>query len=191
MNAADSPRMAPLRDLAGLALDNRFAQLGDAYSSRVAPAPLTNPQLLHANAEVAELLDLDPAQLHTPQFIEIFAGNRPQEWLARLPGELLVATHIALEDDKGFLPVRVHTFHARLRYPPAAVHLSTELRIEQRNRVGHPHQDVLDKAWRAAGVVDATRAGEHHAIDALAVRERRRHHRPHLDHPQPHDQLAR
>ena|SRR3990167_4178065 len=50
-------------------------------------------------------------------------------------------THIALEDDKGFLPVRVHTFHARLRYPPAAVHLSTELRIEQRNRVGHPHQD--------------------------------------------------
>ncbi|MFA5938708.1 MAG: YdiU family protein [Sinimarinibacterium sp.] len=98
MPNADSPRIAPLRDLDALALDNRYAQLGDAYASRVAPAPLTNPRLLHANAEVAELLDLDPAQLQTPQFVDIFAGNRP------LPGGEPIATIYAGHQFGGWVP---------------------------------------------------------------------------------------
>ncbi|MDP9142208.1 MAG: YdiU family protein [Pseudomonadota bacterium] len=60
-----------------LELDNRFARLGDAYSSAVAPTPLSNPRVLHANADVAALLDLDPAELHTETFTQIFAGNQP------------------------------------------------------------------------------------------------------------------
>ncbi|HEY9546094.1 MAG TPA: YdiU family protein [Solimonas sp.] len=59
-----------------LSFDNRFARLGDAYSSRVTPEPLANPRLLHANAEVAALFDLDPAALHSEAFVDIFAGNR-------------------------------------------------------------------------------------------------------------------
>ena len=59
---------SPLRRLDALRLDNRFARLGEAYFSRVTPTPLTNPRLLHANAEVAALLDLDPAAVGEPLF---------------------------------------------------------------------------------------------------------------------------
>ena len=67
----------PLRRLDSLRLDNRFARLGEAYFSRVTPTPLTNPRLLHANAEVAALLDLDPAAVGEPSFTQVFAGNAP------------------------------------------------------------------------------------------------------------------
>ncbi len=67
----------PPRALAALPLDNRFAALGAAYSSRVTPTPLTRPRLLHANRELATALGLDPAALNTPDFVDIFAGNRP------------------------------------------------------------------------------------------------------------------
>jgi len=66
----------PLR-LDQLRFDNRFAALGETYASPVAPTPLANPRLLHANDEVAALLDLDPAQLRSDAFVETFAGNRP------------------------------------------------------------------------------------------------------------------
>lgn len=69
-----------VRSLDALKLDNRFAQLGEAYFSRVAPTPVTNPRLLHANADVAALLDLDAAVFGTPAFTQVFAGN------AVLPG---------------------------------------------------------------------------------------------------------
>ncbi|MEQ1438501.1 protein adenylyltransferase SelO [Fontimonas sp. SYSU GA230001] len=98
MNVAEDPRIAPLRDLDTLALDNRYARLGEAYFSRVEPAPLTNPRLLHANTEVAALLDLDPAQLLTQRFIEIFAGNRP------LPGAEPIATIYAGHQFGGWVP---------------------------------------------------------------------------------------
>ncbi|MEW6167172.1 MAG: protein adenylyltransferase SelO [Pseudomonadota bacterium] len=65
------------RQLDQLSLDNRFARLGEAYYSRVTPTPLTRPRLLHANPDVAALIDLDPAALDTPAFTETFAGNRP------------------------------------------------------------------------------------------------------------------
>lgn len=86
MANADAPRSGSTRSLSALPLDNRFVQLGEAYYSRVTPTPLNNPRVLHANAEVAALLDLDPAELRTPAFTEIFAGNRP------LPGAEPIAT---------------------------------------------------------------------------------------------------
>ncbi len=68
--------ITPSLSLDALQVDNRYAQLGDAYFSRVAPTPLTHPRLLHANTEVAALLDLDPAQLDSAAFLEVFSGNR-------------------------------------------------------------------------------------------------------------------
>lgn len=76
----------PLRPLSALPLHNRFVQLGGTYYARVTPTPLSNPRLLHANAEVAALLGIDPDELRTPAFTEIFAGNRA------LPGAEPIAT---------------------------------------------------------------------------------------------------
>ncbi|WP_366514982.1 protein adenylyltransferase SelO [Solimonas terrae] len=71
-----TPHSVPLT-LDQLHLDNRLARLGDAYGARVAPTPLSQPRLLHADAEVAALFDLDPSTLSSEAFVETFAGNRP------------------------------------------------------------------------------------------------------------------
>lgn len=60
-----------------LRLDPRPAAPGPAYGSEVSPTPLHNPRLLHANAEVAALFDLDPAEFARPAFTQVFAGNAP------------------------------------------------------------------------------------------------------------------
>lgn len=62
--------------LADLQFDNRFARLGDTFSTRVVPDPLDNPQLVISSADAAALLDLDPVQLDDPLFIELFAGHK-------------------------------------------------------------------------------------------------------------------
>jgi serine/tyrosine/threonine adenylyltransferase len=72
---ADDRIESSIHSLDALRLDNRFVQLGDAYFSHVAPTPVTHPRLLHANAEVAALLDLDVAAFQTPAFTQVFAGN--------------------------------------------------------------------------------------------------------------------
>ncbi len=59
-----------------LRCDNRYAALGESYGSRVVPAPLSHPRLLHANPEVAALFDLDAAELSRPAFTAIFSGNK-------------------------------------------------------------------------------------------------------------------
>ena len=77
-----------------LRFDNRFiAELpGDpvqaagirevrgALYSRVAPTPVAGPRLLAWSKEVAALLELDEADVASPQFAQVFAGN------ALLPG---------------------------------------------------------------------------------------------------------
>ena len=60
---------------AGLHFDNHFARLGPAFSSVLPPTPLPDPYLVSANADVAALLDLDPAILATSEFVSIAAGN--------------------------------------------------------------------------------------------------------------------
>jgi len=72
--------------LTQLAFDNRLAALGEGYAARVTPSPLMQPRLLHANAEVAALFDLDPAEFAKPEFTNVFAGN------ALLPGMTPIAT---------------------------------------------------------------------------------------------------
>jgi uncharacterized protein YdiU (UPF0061 family) len=77
MAPADDSMVTHAHNLDGLRIDNRFARLGDAYFSRVTPTPLTRPRLLHANADVAALLDLDPSSFEHPGFTQVFAGNAP------------------------------------------------------------------------------------------------------------------
>ncbi|WP_436278864.1 protein adenylyltransferase SelO [Solimonas aquatica] len=87
-----------MSSLQQLPLDNRLLTLGEAYYSRVAPTPLREPRLLHANAELAAQLGLDPALLHTPEFLEIFAGNQA------LPGGEPIATLYAGHQFGNFVP---------------------------------------------------------------------------------------
>ncbi|HUS24104.1 MAG TPA: YdiU family protein [Candidatus Binatia bacterium] len=69
--------MPALQTLETLRVDNRFAALGEAYFSRVQPASLAAPRLVHFNPDAAALIDLDPAEARRPEFTQIFAGNRP------------------------------------------------------------------------------------------------------------------
>src|SRR5690606_648763 len=54
-----------------------FAQLPAAFYPRLAPRPVSNPRLVHANPDVARLIGLDPAVLQTDAFLQVFAGNQP------------------------------------------------------------------------------------------------------------------
>lgn len=60
--------------------ENRVRQVQGACWSRVAPTPVAAPSLLAWSPEVAALLDLDPCDIHSPEFAQVFAGN------ALLPG---------------------------------------------------------------------------------------------------------
>jgi uncharacterized protein YdiU (UPF0061 family) len=81
-----------------LTLENRYAALGEHYGSRVQPTPLKNPRLLHANPDVAALLELDPAAFDDPAFTAVFAGNTP------LPGGEPVAMLYAGHQFGVFVP---------------------------------------------------------------------------------------
>lgn len=63
--------------LSDLRTVNSFAGLPAAFHTRLAPQPLNNPRLLHANADAARLIGLDPAVLDTPEFLSVFSGARP------------------------------------------------------------------------------------------------------------------
>jgi len=69
----NAPESLPL-DLP--AFDNSFASLPEAFYTRLAPQPLPDPYVVAISEEVAELLGLPPELLASPQFAELFAGNR-------------------------------------------------------------------------------------------------------------------
>lgn len=75
-----------------LHLDDRFATLGERYYSRVQPAPLPSPRLVHFDEDAAALIDLDPREAQRPDFVEVFAGNRPLPGAAA-PLAMLYAGH--------------------------------------------------------------------------------------------------
>ncbi len=76
--------------LAEIAFDNRFTedlpadplrlnetrQVHSAAYSRVQPTPVRRPELLAYSPEVARMLDLDPAVIESPEFVDVLAGNR-------------------------------------------------------------------------------------------------------------------
>ena len=65
--------------------DNHFARLGSRFSPPLPPTPLPEPYLVSANPDAAALIDLDPEQLHTPEFVGFLRGG----WLP--PGSEPVA----------------------------------------------------------------------------------------------------
>jgi hypothetical protein len=54
---------------------NRVRQVHRACYSRVQPTPVAAPQLVAYTAEVAELLDLQPASCAGEEFAQVFVGN--------------------------------------------------------------------------------------------------------------------
>lgn len=67
----------PGHTLESLPLDNGFARLSPAFHTPLSPAGLPDPHLIAVSAPVADLIGLDPGELTRPEFVEIFAGNRP------------------------------------------------------------------------------------------------------------------
>ncbi|KAF1052797.1 MAG: hypothetical protein GAK43_01731 [Stenotrophomonas maltophilia] len=65
-----------MKTLDQLTFDNRFARLGDAFSTEVLPDPLAEPRLIVASPAALGLLDLNPAEAETSQFAEVFAGHK-------------------------------------------------------------------------------------------------------------------
>ncbi|HKS14811.1 MAG TPA: YdiU family protein [Pseudomonas sp.] len=65
-----------MKALDELTFDNRFALLGDAFSTQVLPEPIAEPRLVVASESAMALIDLDPAEAQTPIFAEIFAGHK-------------------------------------------------------------------------------------------------------------------
>ena len=65
-----------MKTLDALQFDNRFARLGDAFSTSVLPEPLDNPRLVVASPAAFALLDLDPAVAETTLFAELFTGHK-------------------------------------------------------------------------------------------------------------------
>jgi uncharacterized protein YdiU (UPF0061 family) len=55
---------------------NRVRQVYRACYSRVQPTTVSAPQLVACAAEVAELLDLDPAACQGEEFAQVFSGNK-------------------------------------------------------------------------------------------------------------------
>ena len=56
---------------------NSFGALPAEFYTRLTPQGLNAPRLLHANAEAAALIDLDPSVMSTPEFLDVFAGKAP------------------------------------------------------------------------------------------------------------------
>lgn len=65
-----------MKTLDQLTFDNRFARLGDAFSTQVLPEPIAEPRLVVASEAAMALLDLDPSEASTPLFAELFSGHK-------------------------------------------------------------------------------------------------------------------
>ena len=77
---ARSDRQLPDVPLPELTLADSFGSLGEAFFTRVAPAPLADPYLVAASVSACRLLGVDPGSLHATAAVAAIAGN------ALLPG---------------------------------------------------------------------------------------------------------
>ncbi|WP_343348775.1 protein adenylyltransferase SelO [Pseudomonas sediminis] len=65
-----------MKSLDQLIFDNRFARLGDAFSTEVLPEPIEQPRLVVASESAMVLLDLAPDEAQRSEFAELFAGHK-------------------------------------------------------------------------------------------------------------------
>jgi uncharacterized protein YdiU (UPF0061 family) len=80
-----------MKRLEQLCFDNRFARLGDAFSTHTPPDPLEAPRLVIASTSAMALLDLDPRQSQRPLFTQLFSGNRL--WSDSQPRAMVYSGH--------------------------------------------------------------------------------------------------
>ena len=80
-----------MKALDELTFDNRFARLGDAFSTSVLPEPLDDPQLVVVSEAAMALLDLEPTEAHSPVFAEIFSGHKL--WSEAEPRAMVYSGH--------------------------------------------------------------------------------------------------
>ena len=59
--------------------DNTYARLPERFYARLDPVPVAAPRLVRVNAALAGLLGLDPAELASPEGVEVLSGNRVPE----------------------------------------------------------------------------------------------------------------
>jgi len=78
-----------LRAITELRFDNAYARLPEPFRVPVEPKPLADARLVHFNADVARLLDLDPAESRRADIADYLSGNLP------LPGAEPVAQRYA------------------------------------------------------------------------------------------------
>jgi len=65
-----------MNKLEQLNFENTFARLPNSFHSRLKPTPLPDPYLVSFNANAAQLIDLDSAEIARHDFAEHFTGNR-------------------------------------------------------------------------------------------------------------------
>ncbi|MNQ43549.1 hypothetical protein D3C85_572810 [compost metagenome] len=65
-----------MKSLTDLTFDNRFARLGDAFSTHVLPEPIAEPRLVVVSPAAMALLDLEPREADSQEFAQVFAGHK-------------------------------------------------------------------------------------------------------------------
>jgi len=80
-----------LKSLADLTFDNRFARLGDAFSTHVLPEPIAEPRVVVVSPAAMALLDLDPREADSEEFAQLFAGHKL--WSAAEPRAMVYSGH--------------------------------------------------------------------------------------------------
>ncbi|MDC6641784.1 protein adenylyltransferase SelO family protein, partial [Leclercia adecarboxylata] len=80
-----------MKTLTQLTFDNRFARLGDTFSTEVSPQPLSDPRLVVASEAAMALLDLDPTEAEQPLFAELFSGHKI--WSTAEPRAMVYSGH--------------------------------------------------------------------------------------------------
>jgi len=80
-----------MKALDELTFDNRFARLGDAFSTSVLPEPIAEPRLVVASEAALGLLDLAPAETDQPLFAELFSGHKL--WAEAEPRAMVYSGH--------------------------------------------------------------------------------------------------
>ena len=80
-----------MKPLIELQFDNRFARLGDVFSTHVLPEPIAEPRLVVASPAAMALLDLDPSEAESEVFAQIFAGHKL--WSTAEPRAMVYSGH--------------------------------------------------------------------------------------------------
>ncbi|WP_394561408.1 protein adenylyltransferase SelO [Aquipseudomonas alcaligenes] len=80
-----------MKSLSELQFDNRFARLGDAFSTEVLPEPLDEPRLVVASPAAMALLDIAPSEADSEVFAELFSGHKL--WSEAEPRAMVYSGH--------------------------------------------------------------------------------------------------